>query len=681
MSLTQVSDIFISGPDLPGCSGQKVLSGKSGCPVNQVMESENELQKKGDMAYMACYLFEYTTLAVDRTDCLHITTFPHREFKTSTSLSSSTYNEDSADYLHPTNDQEGWRTSLNISSVSVTEEGKYTCTFTFVRDSETSLEKTIERVVWLDVGREFLTPYLVSDIFISGPDLPGCSGQKVLSGKSGCPVNQVMESENELQKKGDMAYMACYLFEYTTLAVDRTDWEFKTSTSLSSSTYNEDSADYLHPVRDVGEEGWRTSLNISSVTVTEEGKYTCTFTFVRDTETSLEKTIERVVWLDVGRMEVQPTTKFVEEDENAVFKCRARVAEGNSGARVIPTYQWYVNGETGHGTITGGGDGADSVFTVVATRARDFGKVKCIATYDQVATSDSTANVETITSNEVILYSKRVVALPDDTVHYAEGIDIEITCKYNSYHDGAQTRWYYNSAEITTGHADYTSKKSITDNVETYTLAIKNPNAARYATHKVYTCIVEFPASEGANWEGRITMGNSYDVARPTFVNNHHATYSGITASLISGYVQQPIRACYLGHVIGYQPIRDQCFLIRSVPVQFFDYVWYADTSAVDTTSGGSSDSDTYTDSQIMYSERSLSYKTVITWHLPKQTLTKTSPTMSVPMQDSCAVNYNNIDGTITKEKVDTSKPPFVVQGTVIDILLDLIRKYWSLIG
>eukprot|EP00116_Pleurobrachia_bachei_P015920 sb/3476182/ len=28
----------------------------------------------------------------------------------------------------------------------------------------------------------------------------------------------------------------------------------------------------------------------------------------------------------------------------------------------------------------------------------------------------------------------------------------------------------------------------------------------------------------------------------------------------------QPIRARYLGHVTGYQPIRDQYFLIRSVP-------------------------------------------------------------------------------------------------------------------
>eukprot|EP00116_Pleurobrachia_bachei_P013950 sb/3474212/ len=31
---------------------------------------------------------------------------------------------------------------------------------------------------------------------------------------------------------------------------------------------------------------------------------------------------------------------------------------------------------------------------------------------------------------------------------------------------------------------------------------------------------------------------------------------------------KQPIRTRYLGHVTGYQPIRDQYFLIRSVPVQ-----------------------------------------------------------------------------------------------------------------
>ena len=32
---------------------------------------------------------------------------------------------------------------------------------------------------------------------------------------------------------------------------------------------------------------------------------------------------------------------------------------------------------------------------------------------------------------------------------------------------------------------------------------------------------------------------------------------------------KQPIRTRYLGHVTGYQPIRDQYFLIRSVPVYY----------------------------------------------------------------------------------------------------------------
>eukprot|EP00116_Pleurobrachia_bachei_P013163 sb/3473425/ len=32
---------------------------------------------------------------------------------------------------------------------------------------------------------------------------------------------------------------------------------------------------------------------------------------------------------------------------------------------------------------------------------------------------------------------------------------------------------------------------------------------------------------------------------------------------------KQPIRTRYLGHVTGYQPIRDQYFLIRSVPVHW----------------------------------------------------------------------------------------------------------------
>ena len=60
-------------------------------------------------------------------------------------------------------------------------------------------------------------------------------------------------------------------------------------------------------------------------------------------------------------------------------------------------------------------------------------------------------------------------------------------------------------------------------------------------------------------------------------------TVSGITvmelpAPLIEGgstllepteFRKQPIRTLYLGHVTGYQPIRDQYFLIRSVPVIF----------------------------------------------------------------------------------------------------------------
>ena len=34
---------------------------------------------------------------------------------------------------------------------------------------------------------------------------------------------------------------------------------------------------------------------------------------------------------------------------------------------------------------------------------------------------------------------------------------------------------------------------------------------------------------------------------------------------------KQPIRARYLGHVTGYQPIRDQYFLVRSFPDMVFD--------------------------------------------------------------------------------------------------------------
>ena len=37
-----------------------------------------------------------------------------------------------------------------------------------------------------------------------------------------------------------------------------------------------------------------------------------------------------------------------------------------------------------------------------------------------------------------------------------------------------------------------------------------------------------------------------------------------------TGFSKQPIRTRYLGHVTGYQPIREQYFLIRSVPTWFF---------------------------------------------------------------------------------------------------------------
>ena len=36
--------------------------------------------------------------------------------------------------------------------------------------------------------------------------------------------------------------------------------------------------------------------------------------------------------------------------------------------------------------------------------------------------------------------------------------------------------------------------------------------------------------------------------------------------SLTDVHYKQPIRAPDLGHMIGYQPIRDQHFLVRSVP-------------------------------------------------------------------------------------------------------------------
>ena len=41
---------------------------------------------------------------------------------------------------------------------------------------------------------------------------------------------------------------------------------------------------------------------------------------------------------------------------------------------------------------------------------------------------------------------------------------------------------------------------------------------------------------------------------------------------------KQPIRSRYLGHVTGYQPIRDQYFLIRSVPVSNNNPVCYSYT-------------------------------------------------------------------------------------------------------
>ena len=52
-------------------------------------------------------------------------------------------------------------------------------------------------------------------------------------------------------------------------------------------------------------------------------------------------------------------------------------------------------------------------------------------------------------------------------------------------------------------------------------------------------------------------------------VTYHHSRKRVISSTLNQGTTElnkQPIRTRYLGHVISYQPIRDQYFLIRSVP-------------------------------------------------------------------------------------------------------------------
>eukprot|EP00116_Pleurobrachia_bachei_P013513 sb/3473775/ len=68
---------------------------------------------------------------------------------------------------------------------------------------------------------------------------------------------------------------------------------------------------------------------------------------------------------------------------------------------------------------------------------------------------------------------------------------------------------------------------------------------------------------------------NSDKLSKPTVIpslyirgvsgekKNIYPTYYHIEPTETS---KQPIRTCYLGHVTGYQPIRDQYFLIRSVP-------------------------------------------------------------------------------------------------------------------
>ena len=63
-----------------------------------------------------------------------------------------------------------------------------------------------------------------------------------------------------------------------------------------------------------------------------------------------------------------------------------------------------------------------------------------------------------------------------------------------------------------------------------------------------------------------------YSIIQQTYQMVHKGNYVEYYSSQLdvqepTDISKQPIRASYLGHVTGYQPIRDQYFMVRSVPV------------------------------------------------------------------------------------------------------------------
>ena len=66
---------------------------------------------------------------------------------------------------------------------------------------------------------------------------------------------------------------------------------------------------------------------------------------------------------------------------------------------------------------------------------------------------------------------------------------------------------------------------------------------------------------------------NEFDEIEPETDPKKKKKREKLILATVKNKGKQPIRTRYQGHVTGYQPIRDQDFLIRSVPVLIFVYL------------------------------------------------------------------------------------------------------------
>eukprot|EP00116_Pleurobrachia_bachei_P001262 sb/3461524/ len=143
------------------------------------------------------------------------------------------------------------------------------------------------------------------------------------------------------------------------------------------------------------------------------------------------------------------------------------------------------------------------------------------------------------------------------------------------------------------------------------------------------------------------TMGgsDSQETVRDSVISNS-------STSSIIGTSKQPIRTRYLGHVTGYQPIRDQYFLIRSVPVLGIPII--TQEKVCQSTMGGSDSQETVRDSVISNSSTSsiigTSKQPIRTRYLGHVTgyqpirdqyfLIRSVPVLGIPIITHCPINH-----------------------------------------